>query len=125
MYLKRHVKKRLDFSRTADFPFWTSRSKQKQPAQLYMIRATLWHVFSKLATVIENIANRMKFSDRLLVAQNFSPFNNSFVGKDVLTDHFALIKHFSSLFVVNRHIWYEDRQKISNDNWFIGLFSLK
>ena len=90
-----------------------------------MIRGTLWYVFPKLATVIENIANRMCYPDRLLVVQNFPPLHNAFIGKDVLPDHFALLRHFSSYFDVDRHIWYEDRTKVANDNWFIGLFSIK
>jgi hypothetical protein len=100
-------------------------TNNEQTTRLYMIRGTLWYVFPKLATVIENIANRMRYPDRLLVAQNFPPLHNAFVGKDVLPDHFALIEHFSSHFVVDRHIWYENRMRFENDNWFIGLFSLK
>ena len=90
-----------------------------------MIRGTLWYVFPTLATVIENIANRMHNPDRLLVVQNFPPLHNAFIGKDVLPDPLALVEHFSSHFVVDRHMWYEDRMKAANDNWFIGLFSLK
>ena len=90
-----------------------------------MIRGTLWYVFPKLATVIENIVNRMCYQDSLLVVQNFPPLHNAFVGKDVLPDHYSLIGRFSSHFQVDRHIWYENRMKATNDNWFIGLFSLK
>ncbi len=79
-----------------------------------MIRGTLWNVFQKLAAVIENIANRLLYSDRLLVVKNFSPLNNAFIGKDVITNHLALIWHFSSLFAVDRQIWYEDRMKVAN-----------
>jgi len=98
---------------------------EKQPARLFMIRGTLWYVFPKLAIVIENIRNRMAGSDRLLVVQNFPPLQNSFIGKDVLPNHFALIDHFSRHFAIERHIWYEDRLRAANDNWFIGMFSLK
>ena len=100
-------------------------TNNEQPTRLFMIRGTLWYVFPKLTTVIENIANRMHYPDRLLVVQNFPPLHNAFIGKDVLPDHFALLRHFSSYFDVDRHIWYEDRMKAANDNWFIGLFSLK
>ena len=65
-----------------------------------MIRGTLWYVFPKLATVIENIANRMRNPDRLLVVQNVPPLHNAFIGKDVLPHHFAFLEHFSSQFVV-------------------------
>ncbi len=99
--------------------------KNEQPTRLFMVRGTLWYVFPKLATVIENIASRMRYPDRLLVVKNFPPLENTFIGKDVLPDHFALVRHFSPHFVVDRHIWYEDRMKAANDNWFIGLFSLK
>lgn len=97
----------------------------EQSMRLFMIRGTLWYVFPKLATVIENIAIRMRHTDRLLVVQNFPPLQSSFIGKDVLPDHLALLKYFSSHFVANRHIWYEDSMRAANDNWFIGLFSLK
>lgn len=90
-----------------------------------MIRGTLWYVFPKLAIVIDNIRNRMAGSDRLLVVQNFPPLQNSFIGKDVLPNHIALIDHFSRHFAIDRHIWYEDRLRAANDNWFIGMFSLK
>lgn len=101
------------------------KTNNEKHTRLFMIRGTLWYVFPKLATVIENIANRMRSPDRLLVVQNFPPLHKAFVGKDVLPDHFALLEHFSAHFVVDRHIWYEDRMKAENDNWFIGLFSLK
>jgi spore coat polysaccharide biosynthesis protein SpsF len=97
----------------------------EQAIRLFVIRGTLWYVFPKLATVVKNISNRMRPPDRLLVVQNFPPLQSSFVGKDVLPDHLALLTQFSPHFVPNRHIWYEDRMKDSNDNWFIGLFSPK
>ena len=100
-------------------------TNNEQPTRLFMIRATMWYVFPKLTTVIENIHNRMRYSDRLLVVQNFPPLHTSFIGKDVIPDHFALLEYFSSYFVVDRHIWFEDLMRVANDNWFIGLFSLK
>ena len=90
-----------------------------------MIRGTLWYVFPKLATAIENIRNRMVGSDRLLVVQNFPPLQNSFINKYVLSNHLALIDHFSQHFAIDRHIWYEDRLRAANDNWFIGLFTIR
>lgn len=90
-----------------------------------MIRGTLWYVFPKLADVIDNIRTLMTGSDRLLVVQNFQPLENSFIGKDVIPNHLALIDHFSRLFALDRHLWYEDRFRSANDNWFIGLFSIK
>ena len=59
-----------------------------------MIRGTLWYVYPKLATVIENIANRMQYSDRLLVVQNFPPLHNSFIGKE----YCLIISHYLSTF---------------------------
>ena len=100
-------------------------NSEKQPAKLFMIRGTLWYVFPKLAIVIDNIRNKMAGSDRLLVVQNFPPLENSFIGKDVLPNHIALMDHFSQHFVIDRHIWYEDRMRAANDNWFIGVLSLK
>jgi hypothetical protein len=100
-------------------------TNNEQAARLFIIRGKLWYVFPKLATVIENIANRMRYHDRLLIVQNFPPLHNVFIGEDVLPDHFALLRQFSSYFEVDRHIWYEDRMKAANGNWFIGLFSLK
>lgn len=90
-----------------------------------MIRGTLWYVIPKLATVIENIRNRMVGNDRLLVVQNFPQLQNSFIGKDVLTNHLGLIDHFSQHFAVDRHIWYEDRLRAAYDNWFIGLLTIR
>jgi hypothetical protein len=90
-----------------------------------MIRSTLWYVFPKLATVIENIRNLMVGNDRLLVVQNFPPLHNAFIGKDVLPNHLALIDHFSQHFSINRHFWCQDRMRAANDNWFIGLFTIR
>jgi len=90
-----------------------------------MIRGTLWHVYPKLGAVIENIRKMMVNGDRLIVVQNFPPLDKDFIGKAVLPNHKALIDHLSHRFVLDRHIWYEDRFALVNDNWFIGLFSLK
>ncbi len=95
------------------------------PVRLFMIRGTLWYVYPKLTTVIDNIRNMMTGSDRLLVVQNFPPLETQFIGKEVIPNHMALIDHFSRGFALDRHIWYENRFGISNDNWFIGLFSAK
>jgi hypothetical protein len=75
--------------------------------------------------VISNIRQRMTGSDLLLVVQNFPPLAGAFIGKEVIPNHGALINHFSSDFVLVRHVWYEDLLKATNDNWFIGLFSVK
>ena len=98
---------------------------RKQFARLFMMRTVLWYLYPRLPTVIDNIAESMQCNDRLLVVQNFPPLNNSFVGKEVLPNYFAILEHFKSSFNVDRHIWYEDSNKVANDNWFIGLFSLK
>ena len=98
---------------------------EPQPTRLFMIRGTLWHVYPKLGAVIENIRKMMVNGDRLIVVQNFPPLDKDFIGKAVLPNHKALIDHLSHRFVLDRHIWYEDRFALVNDNWFIGLFSLK
>lgn len=67
----------------------------------------------------------MTGGDNLLVIQNFPPLTGPFIGKDVIPNHHALISHFSVDFLPVRHIWYEDTLKSANDNWFIGLFSIK
>jgi len=67
----------------------------------------------------------MSAGDRLLVVQNFPPLESGFIGKDTMPDHRSLIAHFSSSFQLERHIWYEDRLRSANDNWFIGLFKIK
>lgn len=91
--------------------------------RLFIIRGTLWYVFPQLANVVKVIRSMTAVGDQLLVVQNFPPLENSFVGKDVIPDHHALIRHFSGSFVPVRHVWYQDTFKTSNDNWFIGLFS--
>lgn len=93
--------------------------------RLFMLRGTLWYVVPKLEVVISNIRALMQPGDKFLVVQNFPPLGSSFIGKDILPDHHALIKHMSRFFISIRHIWYEDTLKTANDNWFIGLFSTK
>jgi hypothetical protein len=102
-----------------------TQSGEPQLTRLFMIRGTLWLVYPKLATVIDNIRKMMTSNDRLLVVQNFPPLESQFIGKDVIPNHSALIDHFSRRFVLDRHIWYEDRFATINDNWFIGVFSVK
>jgi len=91
--------------------------------RLFMIRGTLWYVFPKLGRVIETIGSLMAEDDTLLVVQNFPPLHSTFVGKEVIPDHRALVQHFSQQFEVKRSLWYEDTLKTANDNWFIGIFS--
>lgn len=93
--------------------------------RLFMIRGTLWYVFPKLDIVIDKIRGLMAGSDKLLVVQNFPPLTGPFIGQEVIPNHHALINHFSSAFSPLRHIWYEDTLKATNDNWFIGFFSIK
>ena len=101
-----------------------SANPQSAIRKLFIIRGTLWYVFPKLDIVINAIRGLMNDGDKLLVVQNFPPLSGSFIGKDVIPNHHALIKHFSSAFLPVRHIWYEDTLKSANDNWFIGLFSI-
>jgi SAM-dependent methyltransferase len=97
----------------------------RNTTRLFIVRGTLWYVYPKLSTVIENINTMMAHGDKLLVVQNFPPLHEQFVGKDVIPDHSALINHFAHHFSLHRHLWYEDSLGTSNDNWFIGIFSLK
>lgn len=99
-----------------------SRSERSEAKRLFAIRGTLWYVFPHIRNVVRLIRSRMHGGDKLLVVQNFPPLNSSFVGKDVIPDHQALIRHFSAEFGPARHVWYEDTLKRVNDNWFIGLF---
>lgn len=72
--------------------------------RLSMIRGTLWYVFPKLSTVINKIGSLMRGNDLLLVVQNFPPLASSFIGKDVIPKHQALISHFQSNMSILRHI---------------------
>lgn len=99
------------------------RSEQPSTKRLFVCRGTLWYVFPHLETVINNIRGLMDSKDQLLVVQNFPPLDKPFIGKDVLPDYSSIISHFSSRFFLQRHIWYADNQKASNDNWFIGFFN--
>ena len=98
---------------------------QSSIRRLFMIRGTLWYVFPKLDVVVATIRGLMTEGDKLLVVQNFPPLTTQFIGKEVIPNYEALINHFSSTLVSVRHIWYEDKLKAVNDNWFIGLFSIK
>ncbi len=91
--------------------------------RLFVIRGTLWYVFPQLAQVVRTARRMTTGGDTLLVVQNFPPIDKPFVGKDVIPDQAALIRHFSEAFVPVRHLWYQDALKTANDNWFIGLFS--
>lgn len=99
--------------------------KNRGERKLFVIRGTLWYVFPSLNQVIKNIRKFMCEGDLLLVVQNFPPLDKPFIGKDVIPSHRALIEHFSEFFSLVRHIWYEDTLKLANDNWFIGLFSIR
>ncbi len=103
----------------------SSETAQHAVRRLFSIRGTLWYVFPQLPTVIAAIRRLMSNGDQLLVVQNFPPLDRPFIGKEVIPDQLALIRHFTSHFLVSRHLWYEDRSKTANDNWFIGLFSTK
>lgn len=101
-------------------------AKQRRRAganRLFVCRGTLWYVFPHLKAVVDNIRELMDTGDLLLVVQNFPPLDKPFIGKDVLPNHEGIIAHFSSRFSLQRHIWYADNQRSSNDNWFIGIFN--
>jgi SAM-dependent methyltransferase len=93
--------------------------------RLFVIRATLWYVFPKLADVIKTIRSLMSAGDRLLVVQNFPALDGPFIGKEVIPNPTALIEHFRRSFSPVWHVWYEDAVKVGNDNWMIALFSLR
>lgn len=90
--------------------------------RLFSIRGTLWYVFPELENVVANLHSRMRPAELLLVVQNFPPLEAGFVGKAVIPDHHAIIQNFSAKFDVARTLWYEDRMRTVNDNWFIGIF---
>ena len=91
--------------------------------RLFVNRGTLWYVFPKIAGVVDATHALMRAGDLLLVAHNWPPLDKPFVGKDVLPDHHALLRHFAARFESVRYIWYHDSIRTANDNWFIGLFS--
>ena len=95
---------------------------QSASHRLFAIRGTLWYVFPEFANVVTNLRSKMRRGELLLVVQNFPPFETDFVGKDVMPDPQALIRWFSADFDSIRTLWYEDRMKSANDNWFIGFF---
>ena len=92
---------------------------------LWAIRGTLWYLVEKLPLVVSNLSKLVKENDFLLVVQNFPPVESNFFGKNIMPDYHSLIDHFSNEFNLERHIWYTDYSKNTNDNWFIGLFTLK
>lgn len=92
---------------------------------LFSLRGTLWYVFPKLDAVVDNIAGMMGREDILLVAQNFPPLEDTFVGKDVLPDPEAIIHKFSRAFIPIKSIWLQDRFSEGNVNWFLAIFSKK
>lgn len=91
--------------------------------RLFAIRGTLWYVYARIADVVSTIHLMMADGDQLLVVQNFPPLDAPFIGKDVIPDDGALLRHFARRFTPLRHLWYQDEQRAANDNWFIGLFS--
>jgi SAM-dependent methyltransferase len=95
---------------------------QGQARRLVSLRATLWYVFPHMEAVTRNLRASVGPNDILLISQNFPPLDKAFVGKEVIPDHLALVRHFGS-FRCLRHCWYDDSLKTTNDNWFVGLFS--
>ena len=92
---------------------------------LIVIRGTLWYVFPKLGSVIDNLYKQVNENDILAVVQNFPPLKSNFVGKDVIPNPDSLIKHFSEKFSVLCTNFFKDEINKSNDNWFIGIFEKK
>jgi len=93
---------------------------------LHVIRGTLWYVIPKIDNVVENLLAQLEEYDALMVIQNFPPLNCNFVGKDIIPNPDALIKHFEVGSVhLDSHIWYERTKENSNDSWFIGIFKNK
>lgn len=98
-------------------------SEESGPVTVHVIRGTLWYVFPKIETVVHNLVARLSREDALVVIQNFPPLDSSFVGKEVIPNPDALIKHFTAQSIIlERSIWYEKHQGNSNDSWFIGVF---
>ena len=84
---------RLDITATAG-PVTALSTAQSDRQRLFIVRGTLWYVFPRIADVVRGIRSMMSKNCRLLVVQNFPPLESSFIGKDVLPDHFALIREF-------------------------------
>lgn len=105
-------------------PVPVSRNSDNYKA-LFSLRGTLWYVFPKLDSVINNIAGMMSSDDRLIVGQNFPPLDSNFVGKDVLPNPEAIIEKFSKAFTPLKSVWIQDRFSKGNDNWFLAIFSKK
>jgi SAM-dependent methyltransferase len=101
------------------------RTPYSVPRRLFILRGVLWYVFPKIANVIIMIRSLMLPEDKLLVVQNFPWLDDPFIGKDVIPNYLALIRHFSCCLLPDRHLWYETSLKAPNDNWFIGIFSPK
>lgn len=114
----------LDLMRESSYQLSKSRAGTVA-RRLFIIRGTLWYVYPKLKNVVKNIRSMMDERDKLLVVQNFPSLDSAFVGKEVIPDHTALIEHFSKLFIPLRHLWYEEKVKTDNDNWFVGLFTVR
>lgn len=102
-------------------------TKKNCPSQgkkrLFVLRGTLWYVFPRLGTVINNLRRRMCSTDKLIVIQNFPPLEANFIGKKIIPNPQAIIRHFGKKFCCIRSLWFQDYQRASNDNWFLGLFS--
>ena len=95
-----------------------------QIVQLFMIGVS-FGLFPKLATVIKNIASRMSSSNRLVEVQKLPPFENFTLAKKcclIISNCFGA--SLRSLSVKDAFCMKIDK-KCSNDNCFIGLFSLK
>jgi SAM-dependent methyltransferase len=118
--------KQMDLTVEVENPRSYVTDQPPQPVRrLFMIRGTLWYVFPRLSTVVSMICNLMSSTDQLMVIQNFPPLDQPFIGKDVLPNHQAVLRYFGECFVPVRHLWFEDTLKAKNDNWFMGLFSVR
>jgi len=114
----------LDLTSSTNQPAKRLTNQPTNFRRLFIIRGTLWYVYPNLDAVIKTISAMMHEGDHLLVVQNFPPLGDSFIGKEVLPNHYAIIKRLSIAFSLVRHLWYEDTIFSANDNWFIGLFKI-
>ena len=96
---------------------------KSQNMTLHIIRATLWYVYPEIEIVVSNLIQQLAPQDTLLIVQNFPPLDGEFMGKQVIPNHNALIKHFTgSEARVDRYLWFEQYTDNSSDSWFIGAF---
>jgi SAM-dependent methyltransferase len=89
---------------------------------LVVIRGCFWYLFDAMPTVVANLIGLVSRGGHLLVAQNFPPLGQDFIGKEVIPNPDVLISHFSRSFETLVDCRFDDRTVAGgNDNWLIFL----